>query len=116
MRILSKSKDPLAHLEDIASLIAQEHLKHAGETAKETLGIKGRGRVHPLGCRIAIDVGGGEEGLVNVSSDSTDATGIVPLRCPLMQAARPSISGLRNNFSRSGFQESFTWHPGAGTR
>ena len=97
MRILSKSKDPLADLEDIASLIAQEHLEHAGETSEETLGIKGGGRVHRLGCRIAVDVGGGEESLVNVSGDSTNATRIVPLWCPLMEPARPSISSLGNH-------------------
>ena len=73
MHILSRLKEPLADLEDIASLIAQEHLEHAGETTEETLGVKGRGRVHRLGCRIAIDVGGREESLVDVSGDSTNA-------------------------------------------
>ena len=88
----------LAHLEDIASVVTQEHLEHAGQAAKETLGIKGRGRVDRLGGGVAVDVGGGEESLVDVSGDSPDATCVVPLRGPLVEASRPCIPGLKTEF------------------
>ena len=90
----------LTHLEDIASLVTQEHLEHAGQAAKETLGIKGRGRVDRLGGWVAVDVGGGEESLVDVSSDPSNATRVVPLRCPIVEATGPGVTSLRDNWSR----------------
>ena len=79
-------------------MVSQEHLKHAGQASKETLWIKCRRGVHRLGGGIAVDVWGGEESLVDVSGDSPDATCVVPLRGPLVEASRPCIPGLKTEF------------------